>query len=136
MRQYDLVLEKYWISQSGYFRLATTVVLGMGITDGKLVLCCGVSEQSRDKKLLMREYNSRTVYDCFKNSFPVDFGIPDLNLPPMPIDNSPHLNKRARHTPDPLPAAIYVDSKKSVSTLTTPCYSPQVILLTSYAPKT
>ena len=37
MRQSDLFLEKYWVTQSGYFRLATTVVLGMGITDGKLL---------------------------------------------------------------------------------------------------
>ena len=35
MRQYDVSLEKYWVTQSGYFRLATTVALGMGITDGK-----------------------------------------------------------------------------------------------------
>ena len=37
MWQSDLALEKYWVTQSGYFRLATTVVLGMGITDRKLI---------------------------------------------------------------------------------------------------
>ena len=35
MRHYDIALEEYWVTQSGYFRLATTVALGMGITDGK-----------------------------------------------------------------------------------------------------
>ena len=33
MQQSDLVLDKYWLTQSGYFRLATTVALGMGIKD-------------------------------------------------------------------------------------------------------
>ena len=37
IRQSDISLEKYWVTQSGYFRLATTVALSMGITDGKLL---------------------------------------------------------------------------------------------------
>ena len=32
MRHSDLALEKYWVTQSNYFRLATTLSLGMGIT--------------------------------------------------------------------------------------------------------
>ena len=36
-RQSDIVLEKYWMKHSVYFILATTVVLVMGITDGKLL---------------------------------------------------------------------------------------------------
>ena len=54
MRQYDLLLEKYWVTQSGYFRLATTVALGMGITDGKLLYCHGVEEGNEDKKIKHR----------------------------------------------------------------------------------
>ena len=50
MRQSDLALEKYWITQSGYFRLATAVALGMGITDGNLLYCHGVSEGNMDRK--------------------------------------------------------------------------------------
>ena len=63
MRQSDLSLEKYWVTQSGYFRLATTVALGVGITDGKLLYCHGVSEGNEDKKMSTLEYNNRTVYD-------------------------------------------------------------------------
>ena len=33
MQKSDLELEKYWVIQGGYFVLATTVALGMGITD-------------------------------------------------------------------------------------------------------
>ena len=39
MEKSDLAPEKYWVTQSGYFRLETTVALGMGITDGKFLLC-------------------------------------------------------------------------------------------------
>ena len=57
-----LVLDKYQVTQSEYFRIATMVALCMGITDGKLLFCHGISEQIKDKKISMREYNYRTVY--------------------------------------------------------------------------
>ena len=69
MRNSDIVLEKYWITQSVHFRLATTVELGMGITDGKLIYCHGVSEGNVDRNISTLEYNNRTVYDCFNNPF-------------------------------------------------------------------
>ena len=50
MQKSELILEKYRLTQSGYFRLATTVALGMGITDGKILLCRGISKRSVDKK--------------------------------------------------------------------------------------
>ena len=37
IHQSDLSIEKYWVTQSCYFRLETTVTLVMGITDGKLL---------------------------------------------------------------------------------------------------
>ena len=61
MRQSDILLEKYWVTQSGYFRLAATVALGMGITDGKLLYCHGVAEGNKDKKISTLEYNNRTL---------------------------------------------------------------------------
>ena len=63
MWQSDLVLDKYLVTQSGYFRLATTVVLGVGITYGKLLYCHVASEGNAEKKISMKEYNHRTVYD-------------------------------------------------------------------------
>ena len=51
MRQSDIALDKYWVTQSGYFILATTVELGMGITDGKLIYCHGVSEGNVDRRI-------------------------------------------------------------------------------------
>ena len=49
MCQSDLSLEKYWVTHGGYFRLATTVKFGMGITDGKLLYYQGVAEGNVDK---------------------------------------------------------------------------------------
>ena len=51
MRQSDIDLDKYWVTQSGYFRLSTTVALGMGITDGKLLFYHGFSEGNVYKKV-------------------------------------------------------------------------------------
>ena len=38
-----LALEKYWVTLSGYFKLTTTVSLDMGITDGNILFCRGIS---------------------------------------------------------------------------------------------
>ena len=50
MQKYDLALEKYSVAQGGYFRLATTVALGMGITYGNIIFCRCISDESVDKK--------------------------------------------------------------------------------------
>ena len=63
MRQSDLSLEKYWVTQSGHFRISTRVALGVGITYGELLYCHGVSEGNMDKKISTLEYKNRTVYD-------------------------------------------------------------------------
>ena len=46
MSQSDVALEKYWVTQSVYFRLTTTVELGIGITNGKLLFCNGIQSKS------------------------------------------------------------------------------------------
>ena len=89
MRQYDLEIDKYWVTQSEYFRLLTTVALGMGITDRDTLLCHGISEGIVDKKFSIREYNNRMFYECFNNPFPDNFFSPALNLPPISIYGIP-----------------------------------------------
>ena len=56
--------------------------LGMGIIDGKLLLCCDISDKIREKNITTIEYNYRSVYDCFNNTFPDDYGAPAMNIPP------------------------------------------------------
>ena len=50
----DIALYRYWVTHSGYLRLETTVELGMGITDGKLLFCHGNSEGTAEKKFSAR----------------------------------------------------------------------------------
>ena len=50
-----LDIDKYWVTHSGYFRLANKVSFGMGITDGKLLFFHGVLEEIVDKKFSMIE---------------------------------------------------------------------------------
>ena len=89
MRNSDLALDKYWVTQSGYSRLATTVTLGMGISDGKLLYCHGVAEGNEEKIISTLEYNNRTVYECFNNPFTADCGSPAMNLPIITIYDRP-----------------------------------------------
>ena len=89
MSQFDIALDKCWVTQSGYFRLATTVALGMGITDANLIYCPGVAEGNVDKNISKLEYNNRTVYDCFNNPFTDDCGSPAMHLPPITFDYRP-----------------------------------------------
>ena len=62
MQQSDIALEKYWVTQSGYFRLETIIALGMSITYGKILYCHGVSKGNMEKKISTLGYNNRTVY--------------------------------------------------------------------------
>ena len=51
MCQYDLAIGKYWVTQSGHFRLVTTVSLGVGVTYWNLIFCHGIPEESVEKKI-------------------------------------------------------------------------------------
>ena len=75
-----------------------------------------------DKKFSTREYNNRTVYDCFNNLFPAGYSSPNLNIPPITIDDRTQPDKIALYNPDILPSAISFASENSVSNLITPYY--------------
>ena len=66
MWQSESALKKYWVTQSGYFRLADT----------KLLFYHGISDKIGYKNISMREYNKKDVCDCFKYHFPVDCSSP------------------------------------------------------------
>ena len=84
----------------------------------------------------MIEYNNTTVYEWFNNPFKVDFVSPALNLPPIPVDDSIHLNKIYLYTSDPIPDNITVTSVKYVIMLTTPYNFPQLIFFKYDDPET
>jgi hypothetical protein len=64
-QQSVLELEKHWITQSGWFRLSTTLI-GMTITD-----CWRASKHAmpnkKDKEIPIKEFNDRMSYDCIHN---------------------------------------------------------------------
>ena len=128
MCQSVILLEKYRVKYSGYFILATTVSLGMGITYCKLLYFHGIAEENVDRNISTLQYNNSTVYDCFNNHCTDEFGSPALNIPPITFDYIPCPHKRARYTPYLLPAAISIASENSFSTLTTPSVSPDLLL--------
>ena len=129
MPKSDTALDKYWVTHSGYFRLATTLALGMGIIYVKILFCHGISKESEDRNISMREYNNRTVYEFFNNIFPDNFGSPELNLTPITIDDRTRLQKISRYTLDLLSVVISVASENSVSNLNTLSDSIRLFLL-------
>ena len=58
-----------------------------------------------------KEYNNKTVLECFNIIFPVGCGIPDYNLPPKVIGDIPCQSKISRYTSDPPTATISIASK-------------------------
>ena len=53
--QYDQAVDKYWVTQSGYFRLANTEAFGMVIIDGDILLCYVISVVIEDNTFSTRE---------------------------------------------------------------------------------
>ena len=51
MRHSELSLDKYWVTQSGYFILETTVELGMQIADADLLLFHDIPYKIKNKTL-------------------------------------------------------------------------------------
>ena len=88
-----------------------------------------------NKKISTIEYNNRTVYECFNNSFIDDSGSPYFYLTPITIADRSIRNLISHYNSDLLPYTISVASENSVSTLTTPSDYPKLLLLTSDDPK-
>ena len=89
IRQYDLGLDKYWVTQSGYFRREITVVLGTGIKYVTIIFCHVISVKNRDKQISIIDQKDWKTYNCFKNIFEFDCGIQNINLNLIPIDDRP-----------------------------------------------
>ena len=99
----------------------------MGIEDGKLRYFHGVAEGNVYKKISTLEYNNKTIYECFNNTFTADFCNPDLNIPLITIDDRPHPHKISWYNPYLIPTDISVASENYVSTLTTPSDYPDLL---------
>ena len=56
----------------------------------------------------MIEYNERTVYSCFGKYFSADYGSPELNPPPIPIDSDYRPKTLSWYTTDQIPADIII----------------------------
>ena len=79
--QYDLALEKFWVTKCGWIRSRTTVL--MGTTINKLLqLCCyGVKRDHYDKLIGIREFLEQLALDLFNNPFSTHTGTPQKNKP-------------------------------------------------------
>lgn len=103
VRQFELALEKYWVTRSGWFRIATTVI-GITVTD----MWKAVKFAVKDKELSgisIIDFADLVAFDCMHNgevdrvdnafipigSVNVDLDADDVNPPalsPLSVDSS------------------------------------------------
>ena len=81
--QYDLVLEKFWVTQCGWLRLCTTVAMVMTITGFWKPFHYGVKRDHYDKFISIREFLEILSLYCFKNTFPADTRALAKNIPTL-----------------------------------------------------
>ena len=132
IQNFEIAVEKYWVTQSGYFRLANTVTLGVGgLYMVRLYSVFSFHIKSRTSPFQWEN----TIIGQFITDLIIPFQLmffsPDFNLHPIPIDDSPHPNKSGQYTSDMLPDIISVASGNSSNVLTTPDDSLQ-LLVTNY----
>lgn len=65
-RQHDLRLEKFWITQDGYFRMVTTL-FGICVTDAWKGYKHHLRNQHRHKNITLGEFASILAKDCLRN---------------------------------------------------------------------
>jgi len=85
-RQSDLKLEKHWITQDGYFRLATTL-LGITVTDAWRGYQWHLDKTHRHKELSIVEFADILAFDCFENQFSKEAEV--LDTFSIMCENSP-----------------------------------------------
>ena len=67
-RQFDLRLEKHWVTCCGYFRIATTLI-GMTITDCWLAYKFHLGKRHPHKNITVVEFASILGKDCLNNDY-------------------------------------------------------------------
>ena len=83
LRQSDLALEKFCVTQHGWMRLCTKVDMGMTITNLWKMFCYGVKRYQYEKLMGIRELLEQLAPDCFNNTFSTDTGTPAKKIPPL-----------------------------------------------------
>ena len=82
-RQYDLALDKWWITQCGWIRICKTVATGMIITIFWKLFRYEVKRYHFDKLIGIREFSERPDQYCFNNNFSSNIGTPENDIPPL-----------------------------------------------------
>ena len=110
IHKYDLALEKYWVTQSGYFRLTTTVVLGMGITYKNIIFFMVFKRKTGKRKSIWEITIKVKCMTSLKIRFNLILVYHLWIFLPYPYMTVP-TPKKSCYASDILTATIYVASK-------------------------
>ena len=61
LRQSDIAMKKFLVTQYGWLRLCTTVYMGMTITNGWKLFCYGVKRNHFNKLISIREFSEKLI---------------------------------------------------------------------------
>ena len=53
-KNYYLALDKFWVTQCGWLWLCTIIAMGIHITNGWKLFCCGIKRDQNDKLIRIR----------------------------------------------------------------------------------
>jgi hypothetical protein len=67
-RQYDLALEKHWVTKTGWFRLVTSL-FGIGVVDCWNGYTFHIGDNHRHKHIKLLEWVDIAAFDCLHNTF-------------------------------------------------------------------
>jgi hypothetical protein len=86
-RQFELALEKHWVTQDAWFRLNTTFI-GLTVTDAWKLFKYGVGEMTQ-KEMPLVDFADRAAFDCIYNELNDRAGYSniaeDAHTPPVPL---------------------------------------------------
>lgn len=69
LRQGELQFEKYWKTKCPWFRLVTTIVFGLTVTDAFLLAKHSVASDHPIQRMNVKEFAARVAYDLHNMSF-------------------------------------------------------------------
>ena len=109
-RQFELCLEKHWVTQDGFFRIVTTL-FGVTVVDCWVAYRWHLHHNHRHKNISLIDYVNMATYDLIHNPYSKSTPDPTPPMPIMPISPPPALSSPPNIITLQQPSSI--DSKAS-----------------------
>lgn len=119
-RQFELALEKHWVTHDAWFRLDTTFI-GLTVTDAWKLFKYGVGEMTQ-KEMHILDFADRVAFDCIYNELNDMAGYSNITedartLPAVPLMSTVVVTSAFHHTGEPVISPLSNASSSSQTAL-------------------